>query len=282
MLPDVLDLYAYTRWADARMLGGVDALTAEQFTRVLGGSFPSVRDTLVHVLQANWVWLSRWKGSADGAVPDLGECNTPALVRARWDELTAAQSAFLDDLTDHALARPIAIRTRSGLATEMPLVDSMRHVANHATYHRGQVTTYLRQLGAKAVSTDLLYWQVERSAARAAATPAPVRFRANSEIAIHVPDLATAEAFYATVLGFRVVSRTTDQLTIDAGALRLYVNRDPGAVISYIPSLDVPDRAAADRHLRDAGVATVGAGTHATTTYYTDPFGLVFDIVARA
>ena len=40
----------------------------------------------------------------------------------------------------------------------------MQHVANHATYHRGQVVTMLRQLGAKAVSTDLVFWDRERAA----------------------------------------------------------------------------------------------------------------------
>ncbi|HEU5394788.1 MAG TPA: DinB family protein [Candidatus Methylomirabilis sp.] len=32
----------------------------------------------------------------------------------------------------------------------------MQHVVNHSTYHRGQVITMLRQLGAKPVATDLI------------------------------------------------------------------------------------------------------------------------------
>jgi catechol 2,3-dioxygenase-like lactoylglutathione lyase family enzyme len=116
----------------------------------------------------------------------------------------------------------------------------------------------------------------------AATTSEPqVVFRSNCEIAIHVPDLARAEVFYAGVLGFRLVARSADQLEFDTGALRLYVNRDPDILRSYIPSLDVPNYAAARRHLEAAGCKTVPAGAHSGAVYFVDPFGLVFDIIER-
>jgi uncharacterized damage-inducible protein DinB len=42
-------------------------------------------------------------------------------------------------------------------------------VANHSTYHRGQVVAMLRILDAKVVSTDLVSWDRERQAKKAAA-----------------------------------------------------------------------------------------------------------------
>jgi catechol 2,3-dioxygenase-like lactoylglutathione lyase family enzyme len=108
-----------------------------------------------------------------------------------------------------------------------------------------------------------------------------VTFRSNCEIAIHVPDLARAEAFYAGVLGFRLVAKSADQLQFDTGALQLFVNRDGQALRSYIPSLDVADYAAARRHLEAAGCKLVSAGDHSDAVYFADPFGFVFDIVAR-
>ena len=65
--------------------------------------------------------------------------------------------------------------------------------------------------------------------------------RSNREMAIHVADLARAEAFYGKLLGFRLVRRSLDQLEFDTGELRLYVNRDASNPISYIPSFDVED-----------------------------------------
>src|SRR5437762_12812678 len=92
--------------------------------------------------------------------------------------------------------------------------------------------------------------------------PMPIRdghrphLRSNREIAIHVPDLARAEAFYGKLLGFRLVRRTLNQLDFDTGELRLYVNRDVGKPISYIPSLHVDDYHDARRFL-EAGSCTV-------------------------
>ena len=50
------------------------------------------------------------------------------------------------------------------MANAQPLWQLLQHVANHSTYHRGQITTMLRQLGAKATSTDLIIFYRERAA----------------------------------------------------------------------------------------------------------------------
>ena len=51
-----------------------------------------------------------------------------------------------------------------------------------------------------------------------AAAPA-VAFTSNTEVAIHVPDLEVARAFYVDVLGFRLATMTADYLELDSGAL---------------------------------------------------------------
>jgi uncharacterized damage-inducible protein DinB len=58
---DIALLYEYDRWANNRILDAASALAPEQFTRDLGGAFSSVRDTLVHILAGEWVWLTLWK-----------------------------------------------------------------------------------------------------------------------------------------------------------------------------------------------------------------------------
>ncbi len=61
---DIQLLYEYDRWANNRVLQAVSALSDEQFTRDLGGSFRSVRDTLVHIIAGEWGWLAYWKEPA--------------------------------------------------------------------------------------------------------------------------------------------------------------------------------------------------------------------------
>ena len=111
-----------------------------------------------------------------------------------------------------------------------------------------------------------------------AAAPA-VAFTSNTEVAIHVPDLEVARAFYVDVLGFRLATMTADYLELDSGALRLYVNRDEDNVRSFIPSFDVPNLAADKEHLDAAGCETVHLANGGV--YFKDPFGLVFDIIQR-
>jgi len=104
--------------------------------------------------------------------------------------------------------------------------------------------------------------------------------RSNREIAIHVPDLARAEAFYGKLLGFRLVRRTLDQLEFDTGELRLFVNRDASDPISYIPSFDVENYREARSFLEAAGCKVRFAGKQ-PVPYFEDPFGFVFDIIER-
>jgi uncharacterized damage-inducible protein DinB len=176
---DIQFLYEYDRWANHRVIEAASALTQEQFTRDLGGSFSSVRDTLVHILAGEWIWLSYW------GVPELNitvenelrsrrnaifqpslfpDC---AAVQSKWAEVEAMQTAFIDNLTDDRLRMRLPFR--SGHAS---LVHLMQHMANHSTYHRGQVSLMMRQLQAQPVTTDFALFLGEKLTAPAAGAPA--------------------------------------------------------------------------------------------------------------
>jgi len=109
-------------------------------------------------------------------------------------------------------------------------------------------------------------------------------FRANNELALHVPDPVAAARFYEEVLGGRVVERAPDCVEVASGALRLFLLRDPARTHdAVVPSFDVPDRAAALARLQAAGCTLVPIGPHAPDgVYVRDPFGVVFDVVERA
>jgi uncharacterized damage-inducible protein DinB len=155
---EIQQLYAYDRWANRLVLDAVENLTDEQFTRDLGNSFPSVRDTLLHILAAEWVWLSRWQGVSPRGLPDGWAEQGFARLRIRWREIEEAQAAFLADLDEARLDGIVEYSSTSGERYAAPLWQMLRHVANHSTYHRGQVTTMLRQMGAEPVATDLIHY----------------------------------------------------------------------------------------------------------------------------
>lgn len=56
---DIHELYRYNEWANDRVFDIVSRLAPEEFTRDLGNSYPSVRDTLTHIVWAEWIWLQR-------------------------------------------------------------------------------------------------------------------------------------------------------------------------------------------------------------------------------
>ena len=141
-------LFDYHYWARDRLLQAVEPLSPEQFLRDLGSSFRSVRDTLAHIYAAEWVWHSRWTGHSPTALlapdlfPDL------AAIRQAWADHEGRMRAFLGALDDRSIDRVIEYKLLSGRPGAAPFWQMAQHVVNHASYHRGQVVTMLRQLDA--------------------------------------------------------------------------------------------------------------------------------------
>ena len=157
-------LYDFNAWANQRTLDACAALTHEQFTRDLGSSFRSVRDTLAHIYGAQWVWLERWHGRIPPALPSPADFPDFETVKRRFAEIDRNLIDYAASLSAEDLQRVLDYRTLAGTPNAQPLWQMLQHVANHSTYHRGQVTTLLRQLGAKATATDLIYFYRERAA----------------------------------------------------------------------------------------------------------------------
>ena len=158
-------LFQYNQWADRRLVDACSALTNEQLTRDLGSSFRSVRDTLVHLYGAEWVWNERIEGRsptslvAGAGFPDL------ASVRVKLEEMDSYFLDYVTRLTPQDLERVIHYKSFAGEEFSNPIWQTLHQLSNHATYHRGQVVTLLRQLGAKPVTTDLIAFYRERAAA---------------------------------------------------------------------------------------------------------------------
>jgi uncharacterized damage-inducible protein DinB len=162
---DFRQLYDYNSWANCHTLDSCAPLTDEQFTRDLVSSFRSVRDTLVHIAGAEWIWLERWHGRSPIA-PPAAETAFPNLdsVRRRFDEIDRGLIDYAASLTNEDLQRVLNYKTMAGAPQAQPIWQMLQHLGNHGTYHRGQIVTMLRQLGAKPVSTDMIAFYRERAA----------------------------------------------------------------------------------------------------------------------
>jgi uncharacterized damage-inducible protein DinB len=154
---DLEILLDFNYWARDRVLEAVRPLTAEQYTRQIASSFPSVRETLVHVYSSEWVWYTRWQGTSPTDRPPVETWpDVPALEQA-WRALEADIRAFVRGLGAEGVLEEIDYRLMSGQPGRSAYWEMIQHVVNHGTYHRGQITTMLRQMGAAPpASTDLI------------------------------------------------------------------------------------------------------------------------------
>jgi uncharacterized damage-inducible protein DinB len=167
-LDDIQLLFEYDRWANNRVLQASSALTAEKLTRDLGGSLRSVRDTLLHIIGSEWAWLTYWKEASPtaaflndlwpradvlfspDAVPDF------TAVRLKWTEVEREQGEFANRVEEESLRRMLPV-----LETQLSLAHLMQHLANHSSYHRGQIALMMRQLTAEPVATDFALFLME-------------------------------------------------------------------------------------------------------------------------
>jgi uncharacterized damage-inducible protein DinB len=159
MLSEVITtLYRYNAWANAQILEAAAQVTPAQFVAGGGASYDSIRDTLVHTLAAQWLYLERWQGRSPRAMPTPAQFPDVAAVGARWAEIEQATTTFVADLTDARLATVVAYENFQGERWAYPLWQQMMHQVNHATQHRSEAAAMLTHAGHSPGWLDFLYW----------------------------------------------------------------------------------------------------------------------------
>jgi uncharacterized damage-inducible protein DinB len=158
---DLRRLYDYNYWANEKLLAVVSQLSPEEFTREVSGSYGSIRNSLVHVLSAEWGWLDRCGGHARGAKLEAADYPDASTLIARWGQVEGWMRGFLAELADEDLARDIEFAMGTGAKHVVPLGDLMHHSVIHAVHHRGQVAVMLRTLGHTPGNFDMLIYSFE-------------------------------------------------------------------------------------------------------------------------
>jgi uncharacterized damage-inducible protein DinB len=162
-LSDIRDLFDYTEWANALAMDSAARLSDENLRRDVRISHGSIFGTLTHMAGAEWIWLERWQGRSPAkneawALWTPESCGDLTVLKQRWQDLVSRRTEFIRGLDEDRLLADLSFKLLSGDPSSMRLVDQMRHVANHATMHRGQVVGMIRQLGIDPPSTDLLFY----------------------------------------------------------------------------------------------------------------------------
>jgi uncharacterized damage-inducible protein DinB len=159
---DLKTLFDYGYWANNKLFPVISQLTPEQFTKTIDGSHGSIRNTLVHMLSAEWGWLDRCGGPARGPALDPADYPTPESVLPTWNNVEADFRDYLSKLHDEDLTRIVEFAIGGSVKRAMPLVELLQHAANHGVHHRGQVSLLLRLAGYAPENFDILIYYAER------------------------------------------------------------------------------------------------------------------------
>ncbi len=171
-------LYDYNDWADARILAACARVSPEEYAAPtsLGTGHPSLRATMVHLLDNIWQWRITLQGYykdplANEAAYDATELHedtfpTFAALQARWAMEQRELRAVIDTLTEEALNGRIRY-VIPGMVREPVVWHILVDVILHATQHRSEAAALLTGYGQSPGDYDLTLFLNERAGGKA-------------------------------------------------------------------------------------------------------------------
>ena len=154
----------YNAWANGRLYGMAQQLPDEQYRRDVGAYFKSLHGTLNHIMVADLIWLRRLTGTGDQ--PDRLNaivCDDLTSLQAARNQVDQRIIAYVDSLSDAQLDEQWEYRMLTGAVQRQRRRETLAHLFNHQTHHRGQAHAILTVLGVREPDgLDLLLMQRER------------------------------------------------------------------------------------------------------------------------
>ncbi len=164
---EISTLFDYNRWANRRILHAASGLSDAQFCLPQSPDLGSMRQILVHVYGAEWIWRKRCaEGVSPAALPNEEEFVDFGALHARWQDEEEAMRAFIDAITDKQLDGEMIYRTTSGRELTAPYWQVLLHVVNHGTQHRAEAAVLLTALDRSPGDIDLIVYVREKQAER--------------------------------------------------------------------------------------------------------------------
>jgi uncharacterized damage-inducible protein DinB len=149
------ELAGYHLWANNVVWGWLKQISDEQWKQNVVSSFTTIQDTILHIANAEKIWLQRLK-----KLPQ-----NPITVKTKndliniWKETSTDLKNFIEQMPEEMFEEKLQYKNTKGVEFHSPYYELIAHVVNHSTYHRGQVVTMLRQVGFTGVSsTDMTTW----------------------------------------------------------------------------------------------------------------------------
>ncbi|MCP6680611.1 DinB family protein [Bacillus nakamurai] len=159
MTNPALQLYEYNTWANQQIFSRLKELPKDVYRQEVESVFPSIAGVLAHVYLSDVGWIDVFLGkrledtlrSAEERKEEIMSKDIEEM-EAMFLELSDRYKSFLQP--DENINQPLVIEHPSGDVMKTSVSDMLLHVVNHGTYHRGNITAMLRQMGYASVPTD--------------------------------------------------------------------------------------------------------------------------------
>ena len=159
--------YQYNSWATSQLVGVLGQLNEEELTAPGCSGNGSIRETMAHLLTAQWGWFS-WFDKSRSAQEAMTlriteeEIDTPDKLQEKWREIDLQTSACIEKLTPQDLEEDWTASTPGGFSMTLSLWKLLLHVANHGTHTRAQVIAAIRRLGHDPGSHEFFRYALSR------------------------------------------------------------------------------------------------------------------------
>ncbi|MDB5247896.1 MAG: hypothetical protein JWQ40_2290 [Segetibacter sp.] len=157
-MKEILHQHAlYNLWANRRIVDVILPLSGELHFRHVASSFSSLQLTLLHLWNTDHIWMQRLNRAE--TIPLGNEQSTMTEIAAGLIERSRLWGDWVEKSTNESLEKVFSYQNFKKEPFTQPLFQILLHVFNHATYHRGQLVTILRQLGVDNIpATDFIVW----------------------------------------------------------------------------------------------------------------------------
>lgn len=141
-------LFDYNYWANGRILDTAAKAGPKVYNAPGKLSHGGLRETLVHLVSAEWIWRQRVQAGVSPATHlDAKDFPTLEALRQRWLEEEAQMRAYLSSLSTPDLDRVVHYSDRNGNQFALALWKIFLHVVNHGTQTRSEAAVLLSQKG---------------------------------------------------------------------------------------------------------------------------------------
>ncbi|BAH41303.1 DinB protein [Brevibacillus brevis NBRC 100599] len=158
------NMYDFHAWANQTLINRLKELPEGVYEQEVQSVFPTVAKVMEHIYMVDHSWLLILQGMDMQAAMDETWRQEKKItgksleeVEQLYAELVEQFRAFLSQEED--LERRIVLDNPYTRVRDTSLAEIIMQVVNHGTYHRGNITAMLRQMGYSSVMTEYaLYW----------------------------------------------------------------------------------------------------------------------------